>query len=349
MNIEIANHLVQLRKKNGLSQEALADQLGLSRQAVSKWERAEASPDTDNLIALAKLYNVTLNQLLLIEQESENLSEFNQSGERANTNQANAGQGQANSGAANAGQANAGQANAGQTNSGAASTNPADGYNASLGIDGTQNESAKKEWSKTIHIDGSEIEVIEFPNGKHIHIHDKASASSTNSSNTSSKTLGGSQKEQESRGWSKTIEVDGGDIHVFDGSDGKNVHVHGKRRKTWMREFPYTMVMIIAYFLLGLLGGWWHPAWLLFLTIPLFSSLVKCYEKGSFYYFAYPVLATAIFLTLGILGEFWAWCWIVFLTIPVFYSFRTMFRRKKKVLINIDDEDDHEDDHHDED
>ena len=64
MNIEIANRLVELRKKNNLSQEELAAKLGLSRQAVSKWERAEASPDTDNLICLAKIYNVSLDELL---------------------------------------------------------------------------------------------------------------------------------------------------------------------------------------------------------------------------------------------------------------------------------------------
>ena len=64
MNIVIANRLVELRKKNGYSQEELANKLGLSRQAVSKWERAEASPDTDNLICLAKLYNVSLDELL---------------------------------------------------------------------------------------------------------------------------------------------------------------------------------------------------------------------------------------------------------------------------------------------
>lgn len=64
MNIEIANRLVSLRKKNGLSQEELANKLGLSRQAVSKWERAEASPDTDNLICLAKLYGISLDELL---------------------------------------------------------------------------------------------------------------------------------------------------------------------------------------------------------------------------------------------------------------------------------------------
>ena len=40
MNIETANRLVELRKQHGYSQEGLAEQLGLSRQAVFKWERA---------------------------------------------------------------------------------------------------------------------------------------------------------------------------------------------------------------------------------------------------------------------------------------------------------------------
>lgn len=65
MNLEIANRLVELRRARGLSQEELAAQLGVSRQAVSKWERAESSPDTDNLIALARLYGISLDGLLL--------------------------------------------------------------------------------------------------------------------------------------------------------------------------------------------------------------------------------------------------------------------------------------------
>lgn len=69
MNIEIANRLVNLRKQNNLSQEALAEKLGISRQAVSKWERAEASPDTDNIILLARLYGVSLDELLQTEDE----------------------------------------------------------------------------------------------------------------------------------------------------------------------------------------------------------------------------------------------------------------------------------------
>lgn len=65
MNIEIADRLVELRKIHHLSQEELATKLGVSRQAVSKWERAESSPDTDNLIALARLYGISLDSLLL--------------------------------------------------------------------------------------------------------------------------------------------------------------------------------------------------------------------------------------------------------------------------------------------
>ena len=64
MNIKLANRLVALRKENGYSQEVLAEKLGLSRQSLAKWERAEASPDTDNLIALAQVYNMTLDELL---------------------------------------------------------------------------------------------------------------------------------------------------------------------------------------------------------------------------------------------------------------------------------------------
>lgn len=64
MNIEIANRLADLRKQHGLSQEELADKLGVSRQAVSKWECGESSPDTDNLIALAKIYGMSLDELL---------------------------------------------------------------------------------------------------------------------------------------------------------------------------------------------------------------------------------------------------------------------------------------------
>ena len=63
MNIKTANRLVALRKQHDMSQEILADKLGISRQAVSKWERAEAAPDLDNLLALSEIYGITLDEL----------------------------------------------------------------------------------------------------------------------------------------------------------------------------------------------------------------------------------------------------------------------------------------------
>lgn len=64
MNVELADRLIKLRRENNLSQEQLAAELGISRQAVSKWERAESSPDLDNIVQLAKLYNISFDELL---------------------------------------------------------------------------------------------------------------------------------------------------------------------------------------------------------------------------------------------------------------------------------------------
>ena len=67
MNVEIAQRLAELRRARGFSQEGLAAELGLSRQAVSKWERAESAPDMGNLMALADLYGVTIDELLRVD------------------------------------------------------------------------------------------------------------------------------------------------------------------------------------------------------------------------------------------------------------------------------------------
>ncbi|MDO4568711.1 MAG: helix-turn-helix transcriptional regulator, partial [Clostridia bacterium] len=64
MNIKFADRLVALRKAHGLSQEEIASRIGVSRQAVSKWERAEASPDTYNLVMLSNVYGITLDELI---------------------------------------------------------------------------------------------------------------------------------------------------------------------------------------------------------------------------------------------------------------------------------------------
>lgn len=64
MDLFTGKKIADLRKFNSLSQEALAEKLGVSRQAVSKWERGEASPDMDNLRALAGIFGIGLDDLL---------------------------------------------------------------------------------------------------------------------------------------------------------------------------------------------------------------------------------------------------------------------------------------------
>jgi len=65
--MEIGQKIQELRTKSGLSQEALADQLGVTRQSVSKWELGQALPDTDKIVQLSRLFNVSTDSLLLDE------------------------------------------------------------------------------------------------------------------------------------------------------------------------------------------------------------------------------------------------------------------------------------------
>jgi len=60
----LSEKLQNLRRAAGLSQEQLAEQLGVTRQAVSKWETGEGKPDIDNLLPLAKLLGTTVDYLL---------------------------------------------------------------------------------------------------------------------------------------------------------------------------------------------------------------------------------------------------------------------------------------------
>ncbi len=64
MNMDIAQRLQELRKKAGYSQEQVAELLGLSRQAVSKWESGQGKPDIDNIVKLTEVYHVSADYIL---------------------------------------------------------------------------------------------------------------------------------------------------------------------------------------------------------------------------------------------------------------------------------------------
>lgn len=65
----LGQRIQQLRKEHNLSQEALGEQLGVSRQAISKWESDNTIPEIDKLIALAKLFHVSVGTLLGVEED----------------------------------------------------------------------------------------------------------------------------------------------------------------------------------------------------------------------------------------------------------------------------------------
>ncbi len=60
----LGKRLLQLRRTKGLSQQTLADRLGVTAQAVSKWECGNAIPDVDILLALSHFYGLSINTLL---------------------------------------------------------------------------------------------------------------------------------------------------------------------------------------------------------------------------------------------------------------------------------------------
>lgn len=76
----LADKIIELRKKNGWSQEELAEQLGVSRQAVSKWEGAQSIPDMERVLAMSRLFGVSTDYLLKDEIEAQQPAEGEERG-----------------------------------------------------------------------------------------------------------------------------------------------------------------------------------------------------------------------------------------------------------------------------
>ena len=271
MNLEIATRLVGLRKANKLSQEALAEKLGISRQAVSKWERAEASPDTDNLIALAKLYHVSLDELLKINEEEERDSA---GGVDVGTD------GIAGGSAASAGMRGAeGEVlSADMREAGESITEQVTGSSREGGQEDTGvGEDDVYIGLKGIHVKSHSGEEVHIDR-RGIHVRDMKS-----------------------------------DVHI----GGNGVFVNGEKVRSV--EIPLGVLAIIIYIVIGFCFDLWHPGWLLFILIPIISSLVDAVCKRDASLFQYPVFAFGIFLYAGIVHTLWHPAWVVFLTIPIFY------------------------------
>ena len=223
MNVEIAQRLAAMRREQGYSQEELAERLGLSRQAVSKWERAESSPDTGNLIALAKLYEVTIDDLLRIEDNVVDDILFEEADKDATAEtQAQEAAVRANEAAVRAAQAAVAAAQARATAEQAHQVPPQ-----------------------------PQPQPVQQP---------YYGATPTPPQAAQPQTPYAPQSPQ-----------------APDPYDSRR-----RPRGPWT-TFPYPVFCVFAYMVLGFLFGWWHPGWMLFLTIPLYYWIAHIIENDPNY------------------------------------------------------------------
>jgi transcriptional regulator with XRE-family HTH domain len=212
---KIPERLRELRQAHGYSQEELAEKILVTRQAISKWERGDALPDTENLIALAEIYGVSIDDLV------------------------------------------------GHTP--AASGGEAQEYG------------------------GEENEATENASGE------------TDENSTDS-------------------DGDG------DAVDGKAC---GGIITRVLYELPYPVVVTALFLVLGFIWGLWDVAWIIFVTIPLYYSIVDCIKTRRISPFNYPVFVTCVFLFIGMQFGLWHPGWIIYVTVPIFYSIAAAMDRKK--------------------
>ncbi len=279
MTLETANRLFELRKKHNLSQEELAEKLGVSRQAVSKWERSEASPDTDNLIALAKIYGLSLDELIYGEKEEKKQEPTEET-------------------------------------------------------DGDNKAEPNEEEKLFINIEDGDDRVKIGPDG--IVVEEK-------NGNIVKINLNGKMMEKviqkiEDKIDDCDIDIDDDDelyetVYFTEGDikgTDKKLHLKIKKTNKFWLEIPYPIICTIAYLICGFgnyFGGW-GLAWVIFVTIPIYYSLVEAIYKRRFCEFAYPVFAAFVYLVLGLYYGNWHPSWLIFVTIPVYYPIASALDRK---------------------
>ena len=277
MTIETANRLVELRKKNNLSQEELAEKLGVSRQAISKWERSEASPDTDNLIALAEIYGMSLDELIFGEKRGGADEEEKKDEEKKKEE--------------------------------SEEQNHTDKDSVKIGPTGIFVKSK----------DGDEVHVslrgIKVSSGTHDYDDDDFDVEFDDDED---------EDEDEEHGIKGRIEVDTSRLTG-------NVFI----------DLSYPVICVAAYLIFGFcnLFGGWGLSWIIFLTIPIYHSLIDAIVKRRFAKFKYPVLIILIYLYCGLYHGAWHPTWVMFFASPILEGLaKAIDRSKRKYSVTIKSE-----------
>lgn len=299
MDLAMAQRLVDRRKAAGLSQEALAAQLGVSRQAVSKWERSASSPDTDNIIALAALYGVSLDELLYGEAASD--ADGSEDGSTETVDEAKEAEDSAE------------HADCGDK--------PLVDISLARGIhviDPNKGEEVHVGWNG-IHVTnerkGEEVHV--GPDGVHVDtLEDDGHSMHTNDDGT--------------------VTIDGETFsswkEAHDKLDHHGKHFHTKVGRAW-NKFPFPALVTLAYLVLGIVYSTWGMGLLLVFLVPVYyaigdfidrrhlSKLIEC---------VYPAAAIAWFLYMWLCLEQPHPAWVILITIPVVKALMRWCRKQWK-------------------
>ena len=301
MDLAMAQRLFDRRKAAGLSQEALAAQLGVSRQAVSKWERSESSPDTDNLIALAALYGVSLDELLYGEAADDaDCPEGSDAGTEASD------------------KAEEDENSADNTSR---SDKPLVDISLARGIhviDPNKGEEVHVGWNG-IHVtnDRKGEEVHVGPGGVHVDtLEDDGHSVHTNADGT--------------------VTIDGETFSSWKEAHDKLDH-HGKHFRTRLgrawNKFPFPALVALAYLALGIVYDTWATGLFLVFLIPVYYAIGDFIDRrrlsklvGS----VYPAAAIAWFLYMWLcLGQPHP-AWVILITIPVVKALMRWCRKQWK-------------------
>lgn len=299
MDLAMAQRLVDRRKAAELSQEALAAQLGVSRQAVSKWERSESSPDTDNLIALAALYGVSLDELLYGEAASD--ADSSEDGSTETVDEAKEAEDSAEH--ADCGDKPLVDISLAR---GIHVIDPNKGEEVHVGWNGIHVTNERK--GEEVHVgpDGVHVDTLE-DDGHSVHTNDDG-----------------------------TVTIDGETFSSWKEAHNKldhhGKHFHTKVGRTW-NKFPFPALVALAYLVLGIVYGTWATGLFLVFLIPVYYALGDFIDQrhlSKLIECVYPAAAIAWFLYMWLcLGQPHP-AWVILITIPVVKALMRWCRKQWK-------------------
>lgn len=311
MNVEIAQRLAARRRQSGLSQEALAEKLGVSRQAVSKWERSESSPDTDNLIALAHLYGVSLDELLYVDDALKDDVRF-EATDRA------VGQSQKEEPRVSAEETDGEDVCAPGVDSDEAASVIDDKKKVHIGLDGIHvfdgDDYVHLSWHDGIHVrDGKKGEEVHVGWGG-VRVKD---ASCHDGAKDDDGRRGGGRCRGDGDGFAAD---DAGTETFYSCADAWHA-AYGRCRfdRSWTR-FPYPLLALLMYLLLGFFADAWGSGLFLFFTVPVYYMIghaITHRRVAPLVAGLYPLGVTAWFCYMAFGLNSWHPAWALFLTIPL--------------------------------